>query len=306
MTVRNSVFFKIIGELLIMVLFLLVLQAVLVAVLVFFTIGFLIASLTEKEPRAALMAGAVIFVMIGFEFFIYWFYTLGFFFSPAGLPLLLTGWVVVGYGIYFFGRHTGPNEKALKGFEGLIVGEVKRFDEREQVFARERSIRPGSKQYEAFYRSHPELEQLDSERRAAGGILGTPGVIDRPGGIPNVAAMEAAFSIPPHFGKSKNHSPAVQLSEQDRPNLNPEEAARRVKGYARQLGAGAVGVTRVNPLWVYSHRGEIFYENWDEWGREITVDYSYAVVFAVEDFLPAGSLYCQFGVCGHSQPQPPL
>jgi reductive dehalogenase len=265
-----------------MVLFLLLLQAGFVSVVVLFTLSFLIASLTEKESRAALIAGAVAVLLIVFELIVYYLYTMGFFFGPAGLPVLLTGWVVTGYGIYFFGRHTGTNEKALKGVEGLIVGDAKRFDEREQVFARERSIRPGSKQYEAFYRAHPELEQGDSERRAAGGILGSPGAIDRPGGMPNVAAMEAAFSIPPHFGKLKNHSPAVQLSEQDRPKLSAEEAARRVKGYARQLGAGAVGITRINSLWVYSHRGEIFYENWDEWGQEITVDYSYAIVFAVE------------------------
>ncbi len=43
-----------------------------------------------------------------------------------------------------------------------------------------------------------------------------------------------------------------------------------------------MGITRINPLWVYSHRGEIFYENWEQWGREIAVDHSYAVVFAVE------------------------
>jgi len=266
-----------------MVLFLLVLQAVFVSVIVLFTLSFLIASINEKEPRAALLAGAVNFLLIGVELCIYWLYTLGFFSGSAGLPLLLAGWVVVGYGIYFFGRHSGTNKKALKGVDGLIVGEAQRFDERQQVFARERSIRPGSAQYEAFYRAHPELEQMDSERRAVGGILGTSGAIDRPGGMPNVAAMEAAFSIPPHFGKPKNHSPAVRLlPEQDRPDLSPEEAARRVKGFARQLGAGAVGVTRINPLWVYSHRGEIFYENWDEWGQEITVDYAYAIVFAVE------------------------
>jgi reductive dehalogenase len=159
---------------------------------------------------------------------------------------------------------------------------VRRFDEREQVFARERSIRPESEQYEAFYRAHPELEQIDSERRKAGGLLGIPGAIDRPGENPNIAAMEAAFAIPPHFGKQKNHSPAVHLSEQERPHLSPEEAARRVKGFARQLGAGAVGITHINPLWVYSHRGEIFYENWEQWGQAITVEHAYAVVFAVE------------------------
>ena len=265
-----------------MILFLLALQAVFVLAIILFTVVFLLTSLSEKEARAAWMAGAVIIVLSGLELCIYWLYRLDFFLHAAGLLLLLTGMAAIGFGGYFFGRHTGPNAKALKGVAGLIVGEVKRFDEREQVFARERSIRPGSEQYETFYRLHPELEQMDSERRKAGGLLGIPGIIDRPGERPNIAAMEATFAIPPHFGKQKNHSPVVQLSEQERPSLSPEEAARRVKGFARQLGAGAVGITRVNPLWVYSHRGEIFYENWEQWGQEITLDYNYAIVFAVE------------------------
>ena len=265
-----------------MVIFLLMLQAVLVLGAILFSVSFLIASLIEEEPRAALITGSVIVSLIIFELFLYWLYTLGFFLNPAGKLLLLTGWAGIGYGIYFFGRHTGNNDRALKGVDGYIVGNARPFDERESVFARERSIRPGSAEYDTFYRSHPELEQMDSERRTAGGLLGTPGAIDRPGELPNVAAMEAVFSIPPHFGKAKNHSPAVQLSEADRPAIGPEEAARRVKGFARQLGAGLVGITRINPLWVYSHRGEIFYENWVQWGQEITLDHSYAVVFAVE------------------------
>ena len=278
----SEVFSQTIGALVDMVIFLLVLQAVLVLGVALFSIGFLFASLNEKEPRAAMVTGAVILTLIFFELCLYWIYTLGFFFNPVGKLFLLAGWVGIGYGIYFFIRHTGPNEKAFKGVEGYIVGRVQRFDEREQVFARERSIRPGSAQYEAFYRSHPELEQMDSERRKAGGLLGTPGAIDRPGELPNVAAMEAFFSIPPHFGKTKNHSPAVKLSKAARPAISPEEAARRVKGFARQLGAGPVGIARINPLWVYSHRGEIFYENWEQWGQEIAIDHSYAVVFAVE------------------------
>ena len=106
-----------------MILFLLGLQAVFVLGVVVFTISFLIASLNEKEQRAALLAGAVSLLLIGFELCIYWLYTLGSFFNSAGLPLLLAGWVVMGYGIYFFCRLTGPNEKALKGAEGLMVAD---------------------------------------------------------------------------------------------------------------------------------------------------------------------------------------
>ena len=277
-----EVFSQTIGAFVTMVIILLVLQAVLVLGVALFSFSFLIACINEKEQRAALVTGAVIAALIFLELCLYGLYTLGFFFHPAGKLLLLAGWAGIGYGIYFFGRRTGTNDRALKGVDGHIVGNARRFDERESVFARERSIRPGSAEYEAFYLAHPELERMDSERRTAGGLLGTPGAIDRPGESPNIAAMEAFFSIPPHFGKPKNHSPVVQLSEADRPDISPEEAAGRVKGFARQLGAGLVGITRINPLWVYSHRGEIFYENWEQWGQEITLDHSHAVVFAVE------------------------
>ena len=103
---------------------------------------------------------------------------------------------------------------------------------------------------------------MDSDGRKAGGLLGSPGTIDRPGEISNVSAMTAAFSIPPHFGKPENHSPTVHETGKNRPTMSADEAALRVKGFARHLGASAVGVAKMNALWVYSYRGEIFYENW--------------------------------------------
>ena len=162
-----------------MIALLLVLQAVLVLFVLLFTVSFLIACLNEREPRAALITGALILMLIGFELIVYWLYNLGFFFNPAGKLLLVAGWGAVGYGIYFLGRRTGANKKALKGVEGYVVGNARRFDERLQVFARERSIRPDSAEYEEFYQSHPELEQMDAERRTAGGLLGIPGSIDK-------------------------------------------------------------------------------------------------------------------------------
>jgi reductive dehalogenase len=43
-----------------------------------------------------------------------------------------------------------------------------------------------------------------------------------------------------------------------------------------------VGVAEINPFWIYSHRGEIFHENWEDWGMEIHLPHTYAVVFAEE------------------------
>ena len=52
----------------------------------------------------------------------------------------------------------------LRGTKGYIVGKVKRFDEREQVFLRG-YLAPGSEQYRAFYSEHPQWEEQDGERR---------------------------------------------------------------------------------------------------------------------------------------------
>ena len=265
-----------------MIYLLLIFQAAWVLGIVLFTLSFLITSLKENEPRAAMMAGALSILLIGMELGIYFIYPLGFFSHFAGMAVLVAAWVTTGAGIYFLCRRTNPNQRALKGTDGYLVGQAQRFDERGQVFARERTLRPDSVQYKEFYRTHPELEQMDLERRKAGGLLGVPGAIDRPGGTSNVSAMEAAFAIPPHFGKPESHSPRAAVTGDNRSSMSPAEATLRIKGYARHLGAGVVGVAKMNPLWVYSHRGEIFYENWDQWGEEIAVEHPSAIVFAVE------------------------
>jgi len=67
-----------------------------------------------------------------------------------------------------------------------------------------------------------------------------------------------------------------------RVQISPEAASQRVKGYAQGIGADLVGICKINPLWIYSHRGEIFNENWEDWGREIELSHKFAVVFATE------------------------
>ncbi|MGD8883422.1 MAG: hypothetical protein PVI82_16100 [Desulfobacterales bacterium] len=87
------------------------------------------------------------------------------------------------------------NQRALEGTRGLIVGEVARFDERKHVFARNRTLKPGSDQYNAFYKENTELEAGDAARRERGGPMGHPGRVDRPHDGPNVAATLACLSL---------------------------------------------------------------------------------------------------------------
>lgn len=171
-----------------------------------------------------------------------------------------------------------PNPRALKGTEGYLAGPVNRFDERDIVFARNRSLPPGSEQYREYYERHPEKEDSDARRRERGGPIGRPGAID--GGYPpNVSMILSSFALPGFLAGQARVTPDPAKPAL---SLNPDEAARIVKGFARHLGAVLVGICRVNPLWAYSQRGEIFYRNWEDWGKEIEKPLPYAVVIATE------------------------
>ena len=178
----------------------------------------------------------------------------------------------------------GLNPGALQGTKNYLVGEVRRYDEREQVFARNRSLPPGSEQYRQFYGEHPQWERRDARRREKGGPLGIPGTIDKPNEGPSVAAVFASFSIPQHLGSPHVVEPQAHphFLRHERIPLSPQEVTNRVKGLVLHLGADLVGVAEINPLWVYSRRGEIFWDNWEDWGKEIDVSHRYAVIFAME------------------------
>jgi len=212
---------------------------------------------------------------------------IGSFRTDMGLALLIAGYVIVILSAVLVLRKTKPNPKALQGTKGYIQGDPKRQDEREIVFARNRSLRPGSEQYQTFYREHPEYKAYDDARRTMGGPMGSPGAIDRPHEVLNVATLLASSMMPSYLSGSEQVRPAPHMAlkkslEKGKIQVTPKEATIRVKGYAKKLGASLVGITELNQLWIYSHRGEIFGENWEDWGKEIRVDHKYAIVFMDE------------------------
>jgi len=228
-------------------------------------------SLKEKERRAPKMGGgiAAISLLIG-----------------AGIilvPVLRVPFaVVVALGAVFGGILLipgRPDPAVLKGAAGHLVDEAIRPDERDIPFARLRSVPPGSEYYRTYYRMHPEKEEPDRKRREKG-LLGNPGRIDS-GYRPLVSMVHAAFDMPDFLGP---YAPADPEPEDPPLKMDPVKATEIVKQYARHIGASAVGICRVNPNWVYSHRGEIFYDRWDEWGKELDPDVlpPYAVVMLTE------------------------
>jgi len=244
---------------------------------------YFISCVWEKETRAAVFAGGQFLLMSALVFVLFYLEATGFLGTGVGSAILILGGIA-GVGLCFLLMlKIGTNPKALQGAQGLIIGPVKRFDERDIVFARNRTVRPDTQQYKTYYEMRPEFEQFDAARRKKGGPLGQPGAIDKPKDRPNVAAAMASLSIPLHLSTPEKFKPAGHPEfKGQRVQLNSEEASLRIKGYALELGADLVGITAINPLWIYSRRGEIFHENWEDWGQQIELTHQYAVVFATE------------------------
>ncbi len=262
---------------------LLLFAAVGLTVQAFIGLSFLISSVWEKERRATIFAAVQFVGMTALLVIFLFMVRRGIFQTSPGVVLLVAGYIVVVFAAIFMVKRTAPNQRALQGASGYVRAKVNRFDERMQVFARNRALLPGSEQYNQFYSEHPELEKYDTERRGKGGPLGKIGRIDRPHEGPNVAATLASLAIPFNLSAPEivNPHPHPLLNGKNF-HLSPEEATTRVKGYATNIGADLVGIAEINSLWIYSHRGEIFHENWEDWGREIPADHKYAVVVAEE------------------------
>ena len=230
---------------------------------------FMIQSIREKEPRAPKFGWAGSIFHLALVPLIIWIPSLRVFIS------ILFGLYILFLIICLLPGKRSP--RAMKGTMGHVVGEVQRVDERDILFARIEGLQPGTEQYHKYYEMHPENKAYDDRRRESGGFpVGPPGAIDK-GYPPTVAMTEAAFHMCFFMG---DH--AVAEPESSPENLSPEKASDIVKNFALHLGADLVGICKVNPFWVYSHKGEIHFDNWDEWGKEKPAPLPYAVVFGTE------------------------
>jgi reductive dehalogenase len=172
-----------------------------------------------------------------------------------------------------------------------VVGPLKRFDERDNVFARERLI-PGSPEERAYHALHPELVGVD--RRLAACIKGKADAQSQDEDWIGAAFYSATFG------------PVAALAQPDmvdgpvspqKVEGEPAEMAQRVKKLARYLGADLVRIGPLNPAWVYSHRGRRpFFEGYRanppffvgipdgyrdlKWGARIEIPHHYAISMA--------------------------
>lgn len=223
----------------------------------------------EKEQRATRVAGLLLCFLVILIPLILWIPTLRFIADiSVGIVVLLMLSLLI---------PARRNHEALAGTEGHLAGDVERFDERDAVFARVRLTPEKEPYYRAYYDERPDQEEADATRRAKG-LLGRLGSIDN-SYQPLNAMVHAAFDIPDMLGPHAKSAPA---EGEERNQWDPAQATEMVKQLGLHSGADMVGICRVNPLWVYSRRGEIHYENYHEWGEPLEDFPAFAVVMLTE------------------------
>lgn len=144
-----------------------------------------------------------------------------------------------------------------------------RVDERDTMFARAARV-PGTPAYETTYARRPDLEGVDDELRALPPLLA-------PGGV---------FYDAPVMAEAGAHFSAIDSLRVDEGWVEARSAActaaadpsRFLKDAALELGAVAAGWARLEPAFVYSHKGRFV----EDHGRPVDLDHPFVLVFLVE------------------------
>jgi Fe-S-cluster-containing hydrogenase component 2 len=227
----------------------------------FLGILFLVTSLYERRRRAAGIAILVLIVISGISALILvldyqaqrWFALVIVFFELAGALLLLLP--------------TGAHQQLR------ITGGQERLDEREAIFHRFYRLEPGTEDFEAYYRMHPEKLELDEKLRAMPD-LAQPGAkaYDRLTSPFQIAAFEVLSRL------TRQVDGQAEPVENAAVEVTPQDITGRLKGFARYLGADLVGTTKLNPAYVYSHIGR----SPGKWGEPVSLNHNYAIAIGVE------------------------
>jgi ferredoxin len=225
-----------------------------------FLTGFAATSFHEKERRAAAIA-----LIMATIFGSVWFLT-GYIFPGATLHFSIVFWVLLIAGIGFL---SWPFDKPAP--LEIDPSSTERYDERHVIFGR-MELEPGLPQYDEYYsKLNPQVKGFDDHLR-------TMPKLGELGGEYSHELDSPYFDALFEFIAKYNHLADPGIPNADRVTLSPEEATRRIKGFATHLGALDVRVTRLKNHQVYSHAGRKMHN----WGQKNDIDHTYAIVFSAE------------------------
>ncbi len=186
---------------------------------------------------------------------------------------------------------------------------MKQFDERDVLFNRI-SLIEGSREYIEYYENNPDYKNADDELRKNMTSMMSNGdgkkapdmqkmmklmkVVSKVPFIkmPSMGSMPAFHSDNPNIDKAKNKISDVLVENANKLSAkakkanvnkekmitNPEIVTKQVKELAKYFGGDLVGVVKLRPEHLYSHKGGIM--GTGDSGKEIKLTYKYAIVVA--------------------------
>ena len=147
-----------------------------------------------------------------------------------------------------------------------------RVDERDALFHRFSRLEPGTPEFDAYYAEHPEQREFDDAVRAMPPMASPGSRTHDPLASPFSSVLDELT------GRIAGHDASTGGPIGPPVERDPALLTRHVTGFARFLGADAVGCTTLDPAWVYSHVGR----GPGAWGEPIELDHPFAVAIAVE------------------------
>ena len=222
--------------------------------------GFAVSSFLEYETRAGLLT-----LWFATVFALSWF-GIGLAVPGATLYLSVADWVLLAMSAFLLALPVGKAEP-LK----IDPSKTERFDERHIMFGRA-ELREGMPQYEEYYAHlNPRMKKTDDQIRRLPELGAEGAKYYHPLDSPYMVSVFEFIEGYSHLAEPGQ--PVVKPIE-----ITPEEATMRIKGFARQLGALDVRMTRLRDYHVYSHSGRHLHN----WGEKNQINHTHAVVFSAE------------------------
>ncbi len=158
-------------------------------------------------------------------------------------------------------------------YASYLTDRVARFDQRNHVFSRT----TWDREYQAQIAGvQPRIWRISSDEMLEGNAGVAAGIYtDQTAG--NLDLPYRGYSG--HLqGAAGLYSWDDPVSSERYPVTDPAEMSQRVKDMARLFGADLAGITRVNPLWIYSH----YYDRETMAYGKLELPHKYAIVMALE------------------------
>lgn len=226
-----------------------------ILLILFFLFSF--SSLLEKERRAFYRSGLFLFFLglLNFVFFL------------AGVSL--RNWLFGSFFIIFVTGIFFLLFSPLRRKSTEIIGEQKKIDERDVIFARF-DTKEGTKIFDGYYARRPEFKKTDDEIRKLPDILSSHHIGKNPL-LFSLAASEFDFL---------EHQLTQVSGEEcaEKAQTSASENTRIIKDIIRYFGADLCGICLLNQAYVYSYTGR----GPEPYGSVIELKHKYAIVFALE------------------------